>query len=136
MYDYDEYEQWLRTATNGQMLREILRNQWSMMEAQDLEIKLEFEQMIDIKRMAAEATKNSDAFSAFKKAMDDTLAALRATMGDPAEFEAAMAMFEANTAAMAAAAVANTPVAVPPVPVVETPPAGGQSTGGANPSVD
>lgn len=127
------FELWIRKLTDGQKLDVLLRGQRTIMSAQKLDFDMEMQEMFDIKRMAAEATKNTDAFAAFKKSTDDMLAALRATQGDPAEFEAAMAVFEANTAAMAAAAVANTPVAVPEIPVVV--PTEGQSAGGAR-SID
>lgn len=145
MYDYDEFEQWLRTATQGQMLRAILRNQWSMMDAQDLEIRLELKNMLNFDKMNAGLTRIGDLATSVKTAYDGVVvqrdaavAELAAVKADDTADAEKLAAAEANLATAEAmletlkAIATGTPVVLPP----DTPPVGGQSTGGANPAID
>lgn len=122
-----ELELWLRRATYGQKLNTILRNQWSMMQAQELEIQLELRNMLNLDKMNARVAKISDLAASVKAAYDGAIserdaarverdAALANDATDQVKIDAA----EANLAAAEAlletlqAVAAGTPVVLPP----------------------
>lgn len=124
-----EFEFWLRRATREQKLNALLRNQRSMMHAQELEIELELQQMADFTKLNAKVAGIKDIATSLNTMFTGVVAERDNLKKELAELKAADAVDqEAVDAAEAAVAdaqhtiealqavAAGTPIVLPPDP--------------------